>query len=173
MGFLAGVLLLYMTEEETFWVLAALLKGVVHEPMEGLFEDGLPLIQQYFYQFEGLVKAQLPKLGAHMDQEGIHPSIYASQWFITVYAHSFPFRVVVRIWDILFLEGIKIAFRIGLQLLKDKESELLQLSFEPLVNALRSMGSETLDPDVLIGNALKLRVSTQLRELREQYERSK
>lgn len=52
MGFLAGVLLLYMTEEETFWVLAALLKGVVHEPMEGLFEDGLPLIQQYFYQFE-------------------------------------------------------------------------------------------------------------------------
>jgi predicted membrane metal-binding protein len=37
MGFLAGLLLLYMGEEDAFWLLVALLKGAVHAPMEGLF----------------------------------------------------------------------------------------------------------------------------------------
>lgn len=38
MGFLAGLLLLYMSEEDAFWLLVALLKGAVHAPMEGLYQ---------------------------------------------------------------------------------------------------------------------------------------
>jgi hypothetical protein len=38
MGFLAGLLLLYMSEEDAFWLLVALLKGAVHSPMEGLYQ---------------------------------------------------------------------------------------------------------------------------------------
>jgi hypothetical protein len=37
MGFLAALLLLYMSEEDAFWLLVALLKGAVHAPMEGLY----------------------------------------------------------------------------------------------------------------------------------------
>lgn len=37
MGFLAGLLLLYMCEEDAFWLMVALLKGAVHAPMEGLY----------------------------------------------------------------------------------------------------------------------------------------
>ena len=37
MGFLAGLLLLYMGEVDAFWLLVALLKGAVHAPMEGLY----------------------------------------------------------------------------------------------------------------------------------------
>lgn len=37
MGFLAGLLLLYMSEEDAFWLMVALLKGAVHAPMEGLY----------------------------------------------------------------------------------------------------------------------------------------
>ena len=35
MGFVAGTLLLFMSEEDAFWVLVALLKGAIHEPMAG------------------------------------------------------------------------------------------------------------------------------------------
>lgn len=37
MGFIAGLLLLYMSEEDAFWLLVALLKGAVNAPMEGLY----------------------------------------------------------------------------------------------------------------------------------------
>ena len=45
MGFIAGLLLLYMSEEDAFWTLVALLKGARNEPFEGMFADGLPLLQ--------------------------------------------------------------------------------------------------------------------------------
>jgi hypothetical protein len=37
MGFLVGLLLLYMSEEYAFWLLVALLEGALHAPMEGLY----------------------------------------------------------------------------------------------------------------------------------------
>ena len=62
MGFIAGLLLLYMCEEDAFWTLTALLKGAVHAPLEGLFRPGLPLLQQYLYQFSSLVAAEVSPL---------------------------------------------------------------------------------------------------------------
>jgi hypothetical protein len=56
MAYIAAVFLMYMSEEESFWLLVALLKGVAgHEPLEGLFTPGLPLVQLCLYQFDGLL----------------------------------------------------------------------------------------------------------------------
>lgn len=60
MGFLAGLLLLYMSEEDAFWLMVALLKGAVHAPMEGLyqvifvlksFDDGLLSAVNFIKEF--------------------------------------------------------------------------------------------------------------------------
>lgn len=59
MGFIAGLLLLYMSEEDTFWTLVALMKGAVHPPMERLYQAGLPLLQQYLFQFQHLVQEEV------------------------------------------------------------------------------------------------------------------
>ena len=59
MGFIAGLLLLYMNEEDTFWTLVALMKGAVHPAMERLYQAGLPLLQQYLFQFEHLVQEEV------------------------------------------------------------------------------------------------------------------
>ncbi|OEL17247.1 hypothetical protein BAE44_0021736 [Dichanthelium oligosanthes] len=118
MGFLAGLLLLYMSEEDAFWLLVALLKGAVHAPMEGLYQAGLPLVQQYLSMFEKLVMEHMPKLGQHFVEEMINPSMYASQWFITVFSYSFPFHLTLRVWDVFLYEGIKVVFQVGLALLR-------------------------------------------------------
>lgn len=65
---------------------------------------GLPLVQQYLFQFDHLVRDFLPKLGEHFSQEMINPSMYASQWFITVFSYSFPFHLALRIWDVFLFE---------------------------------------------------------------------
>lgn len=49
MGFLAGLLLLYMSEEDAFWLLVALLKGAVHAPMEGLYQVFLVFLVLFVY----------------------------------------------------------------------------------------------------------------------------
>lgn len=59
MGFIAGLLLLYMCEEDAFWTLVALLKGAVHMPLEGLYQAGLPLLQQFLHQFSRLVEDEV------------------------------------------------------------------------------------------------------------------
>ncbi|XP_020702556.1 ecotropic viral integration site 5 protein homolog isoform X2 [Dendrobium catenatum] len=171
MGFLAGLLLLYMSEEDAFWLLVALLKGAVHAPMEGLYQVGLPLVQQYLFQFEQLVKEHLPKLGQHFSEEMINPSMYASQWFITVYSYSFPFPLALRIWDVFLYEGVKIVFQVGLALLTVCQNNLLKLAFEKLIHALRNFPEEALDPEKLLPLAFSIKVTKRLEELKQEYEK--
>ena len=51
--------------------------------------------------------------------------MYASRWFMTLFADYFPIQVVVRILDIYLMEGRKILFRIALAIFKLLEKELL------------------------------------------------
>ncbi|CAK7335161.1 unnamed protein product [Dovyalis caffra] len=157
MGFLAGLLLLYMSEEDAFWLLVALLKGAVHAPMEGLYQVGLPLVQQYLSLFDRLVKEHMPKLGEHFTQEMINPSMYASQWFITVFSYSFPFHLALRIWDVFLYEGVKIVFKVGLALLKYCHDDLVKLPFEKLIHALRNFPEDAMDPDTLLPMAYSIK----------------
>jgi hypothetical protein len=69
-----------------------------------LQQAGLPLVQQYLSQFEKLVMEHMPKLGQHFVEEMINPSMYASQWFITVFSYSFPFHLTLRVWDVFLYE---------------------------------------------------------------------
>ncbi|XP_022862147.1 EVI5-like protein isoform X2 [Olea europaea var. sylvestris] len=171
MGFVAGLLLLYMSEEDAFWLLVALLKGAVHAPMEGLYLVGLPLVQQYLFQFDHLVKDHLPKLGEHFAQEMINPSMYASQWFITVFSYSFPFHLALRIWDVFLYEGVKIVFKVGLALLKYTHDDLVKLPFEKLIHALRNFPEDAMNPDTLLPMAYSIKVSKHLDELKDEYEK--
>ncbi|KAL6598492.1 hypothetical protein ACP70R_046191 [Stipagrostis hirtigluma subsp. patula] len=140
MGFLAGLLLLYMSEEDAFWLLVALLKGAVHAPMEGLYQAGLPLVQQYLCQFEKLVLEYMPKLGQHFIEEMINPSI-----------------------------GIKVVFQVGLALLRFCHDDLVKLPFEKLLHSLRNFPEEATDPDVLLPLAFTFKVSSRLAELDKEY----
>ncbi|KAL6900850.1 hypothetical protein ACP4OV_005526 [Aristida adscensionis] len=152
MGFLAGLLLLYMSEEDAFWLLVALLKGAVHAPMEGLYQAGLPLVQQYLCQFEKLVLEYMPKLGQHFIEEMINPSMYA-------------------IWDVFLYEGIKVVFQVGLALLRFCHDDLVKLPFEKLLHALRNFPEEATDPDVLLPLAFTFKVSSRLVELDKEYQK--
>ncbi|KAA8530513.1 hypothetical protein F0562_005222 [Nyssa sinensis] len=40
----------------------------------GVYEVGLPLVQQYHFQFDHLMREQLPKLGQHFTQECMQAS---------------------------------------------------------------------------------------------------
>ena len=56
-----ALLLMYMTEEEAFWVLASLADDTKYQ-MDNLWRPNMPAIQLRFYQMERLVKITCPKL---------------------------------------------------------------------------------------------------------------
>lgn len=81
---------------------------------------------------------ELPKVGAHFDRECVHPIMFCSHWFNTVFSYSLPFEHLLRVWDVFLFEGWKIIFRVGLLLLKSTEEQLLARSFEGLMGILNS-----------------------------------
>ena len=54
---------------------------------------------------------QVPKVGSHLAEQGVHPTMYCSHWFITIFAYTLPFDHLLRVWDIFLFEGIKVVFR--------------------------------------------------------------
>ena len=53
-----------------------------------------------------------------------------TQWLMTLLAYCLPLPVLVRVWDVVFLDGWKALFRIALALLKAVEEDLLPLNLE-------------------------------------------
>ena len=48
---------------------------------------------------------------APLKREGVLATMFCSHWFITLFAYTLPFDHLLRVWDVLFLEGPKIIFR--------------------------------------------------------------
>ena len=89
--------------------------------LEGLFQQGLPLLQQCQFCLSGLLSSEVPKLASHLQKEGTDPGMYATQWFITLFCNALPHDAGLRIWDFLLLEGMKVVFRVSVTLLKRRE----------------------------------------------------
>ncbi|WIA41307.1 hypothetical protein OEZ86_004906 [Tetradesmus obliquus] len=176
MGFVTAILLMYMSEEEAFWTLTALLKGSSsHPPLEGMYQAGMPLLQQFLFQFHELLKQEQPKLGGHLEAEGVEgvvPSMYCTHWFNTIFAYSLPFEQLLRVWDVFLLEGMKVVFRVGAALLLSAQDTLLAAPFERLVEALNGRRFPLLSrhPDALMKAALRIPVSRQLELLQHKYQ---
>ena len=84
--------------------------------------------------------------------------MYASQWFLTLFAVNFSFDILVRIWDVYLLEGEKTIYRIAIALLLKNETKLLVRDFEELMNQLKDM-YKVEDVDGLIKNASSLKIT--------------
>jgi len=160
MGFIAGLMLLHMKEDDAFWLLARIIQAY---DMEGLYKDKLPKLNEDLFVFEKLILKFVPEVYVHLEEHTMHVSMFATEWFVTMFTSSFPFRVVLRIWDIFLLEGPKIIFRIALTLLKECKAKLLQMEFEGLMKFLKHgqiFREMVLQPDQLIETALELPLKT-------------
>lgn len=54
--------------------------------------------------------------------------IHFMNWFITLFANSLSFEVLVRLWDLVFIKGPKILFSLSLAIIHLLEDELLRCS---------------------------------------------
>ncbi len=55
-----------------------------------------------------LLAAECPRLARHLAAEGVEPELFATHWFNTAFAYTLPFQHLLRLWDIMMLEGNKV-----------------------------------------------------------------
>ncbi|KAI9254060.1 rab-GTPase-TBC domain-containing protein [Sporodiniella umbellata] len=133
LAFLVGPLLMNMPESQSFCVFVRLMETYEMRSMFTLHMEGLQL---RLYQFSQLFSDILPDLFAHFESYGVHPAMYASQWFLTLFAYAFPMPLVSRIYDIVFAEGAaETIMRVSIALLKKSKETLMNMKeFEDLLD---------------------------------------
>ncbi|CDW71133.1 tbc protein [Stylonychia lemnae] len=158
MGYMAAVLLTYMDMEDAFCCMIGLLKGF---QVREMYLPKMPGLQRAFYIHLNLMKKYLPKLNQHLINAKYEPTMYGSQWFMTIFAVGFPFELTVRIWDIFMVEGRKILFRVALAIFKLNQQSLLGCELEGIFDVLRNF-QKSIDADSLIKTALSFKFSKKL-----------
>lgn len=118
MGFIAGLLLTYLEEEEAFYCFAAALMSPTPTPLREIYLPDLADAKRKLYIFGELGRQHLGALWIHLEDQKMHPTMYATEWLMTMFCRGFNFDLVTRVWDVYFREGFKIVYRVALALLK-------------------------------------------------------
>ncbi|KAG0239748.1 GTPase-activating protein [Mortierella sp. GBA43] len=134
LSFVVGPLLLNMPEEEAFCMLVRMMNNY---EMRGHYTPDMSELQLRLFQFEQLMEETIPLVYKHLRHQGVRSTMYASQWFMTLFAYKFPLDLVFRVFDTILLEGIDTILRFAIALLKASHDRILNLDFEVLVEYLK------------------------------------
>ncbi|KZS94383.1 TBC-domain-containing protein [Sistotremastrum niveocremeum HHB9708] len=123
MNILVAAILIYMSEEQAFWLLEVLcdrlLPGYYSPSMHGTLLD-----QRVF---ESLVKKCLPIIHDHFHEVDVQLSVASLPWFLSLFINSMPLIFAFRIVDCFFCMGPKVLFQVGLAILKINGEALLEI----------------------------------------------
>ncbi|EDV27616.1 uncharacterized protein TRIADDRAFT_21157 [Trichoplax adhaerens] len=129
-AFIAGLLLLEMPEEEAFAVFVQIMRKY---NMRELCKPNMAELAVCMYQLECLIEELLPDLHVHFQAQGFRASVYASSWFLTLFASTVSPDLATRIMDFVLAEGLEFIFRLSLAILSVCNKDLLKLDIEGMI----------------------------------------
>lgn len=114
-----------MPEEEAFTLFVRLMS---HYHLRDLFVAEMPGLHLHLYQFSRLLEDFEPAVYCHLNRRGVQPQLYATQWFLTLFAYRFPLQLVLRIYDLIIAEGLEGAIlKFGIVLMQKNAVKLLEM----------------------------------------------
>jgi hypothetical protein len=155
MNFLAGLLITVSessnssSEEDVFWMFVSLME---YDGLRDFYKEGFPMLLRYSSVFLDLLRRDAPDLFSHFQTEGVAPSLYLHQWFLSLFINCLPLETVLIIWDSIICDGLPVAISISIALLKVLRNILIKLEFELIVKFFKSMKkSENSSDSQIIG----------------------
>ncbi|KAJ5930238.1 hypothetical protein N7466_005731 [Penicillium verhagenii] len=136
LGFVVGPLLMHMSDAEAFCVLVRLMD---HYNLRQCYLPDLSGLHLHVYQFQNLLARHRPTLFEHLESLNVEP-VYVSQWFLSFFAVACPLPMLLRIYDVIFLEGAcETLMRVALSLMQRNEKRILACAeFEDVMQLLLS-----------------------------------
>uniref|UniRef100_A0A670Y2Y4 TBC1 domain family member 4 n=1 Tax=Pseudonaja textilis TaxID=8673 RepID=A0A670Y2Y4_PSETE len=137
LSFVAGVLLLHMSEEEAFKMLKFLMFEL---GLRKQYRPDMTILQIQMYQLSRLLHDYHKDLYDHFEANEISPSLYAAPWFLTLFASQFPLGFVARVFDLMLLQGPEVLFKVALSLLGSHKPLILEHeNLETIVDFIKSI----------------------------------
>eukprot|EP01102_Stenamoeba_stenopodia_P000759 TRINITY_DN10709_c0_g1_i2.p1 TRINITY_DN10709_c0_g1~~TRINITY_DN10709_c0_g1_i2.p1 ORF type:complete len:573 (-),score=147.47 TRINITY_DN10709_c0_g1_i2:39-1757(-) len=145
MNFIVALLLLYMKEEEAFWMLVTIIEDLL--PPE-YYSGNMLGVNVDTAVFKALIAEKLPRIHQHFQRLDCEISHMVVQFFLCIFINTLPLEVTLRVWDSFVFEGGKILFRVGLALFHLHERIILQAKSSSEVYEIlqRDLGN---DPEVV------------------------
>uniref|UniRef100_A0A915PXL9 RUN and TBC1 domain-containing protein 3 n=1 Tax=Setaria digitata TaxID=48799 RepID=A0A915PXL9_9BILA len=148
MGVIAASLLLFCPEETTFWIMAALIEDIFPPNYYSRSFLGLQADERVSHQ---LIKIHLPELDRLLRNNDVELSLITINWFLTAFASVLSMRVLLRVWDYLFVLGGVTMFRVLISILKIKEDDLIEMKHNEniaveLFNTISQIPASIIDP---------------------------
>jgi hypothetical protein len=167
LNFLAGMLLLFMNEEKSFWMLNIItrvyLPGTHEVNLEGANVDLGVLMTS--------IKESMPtvwlKIGSELDGTKIDPAqsmrlppitLCTTAWFMSCFIGTLPIETTLRVWDSFFYEGSKTLFRIALTIFKLGEQEIKAVVEDTeIFQVVQAIPRRMIDCNAVMGACFKRR----------------
>ncbi|XP_055299462.1 ecotropic viral integration site 5 ortholog isoform X1 [Sitodiplosis mosellana] len=168
-GFIVGLLLMQMPEEEAFAVLVQIMQ---QHRMRDMFKPSMAELGVCMYQLENLVLEQFPDLHVHFQSQTFQTSMYASRWFLTIYTTSLNLQISCRVMDIFLSEGMEFIFKMALAMLAIGKESLLSLDMEAMLKYFQKDLPEIVerDPEQLFNLAFSMKINTkQMKKWEKEY----
>ncbi|RMJ26938.1 gtpase activating protein [Aspergillus sp. HF37] len=136
LGFVVGPLLMHMSDAEAFCVLVRLMDQY---NLRTCYLPDLFGLHLRVYQFQNLLARHRPSLFAHLESLHVEPA-YVSQWFLSFFAVACPLPMLLRIYDVIFLEGAsETLMRVALSLMQRNEKRIMACTeFEDVMQLILS-----------------------------------
>ena len=132
--FIIGTLLLQMNEEQSFNLFVKIMSRFQFREM---FKTNLDVLHLRFYQLERLIQEYFPEVYDYFNALKISSHMFATEWFLTLYAAKFPLNLSIRVIDMYLNDGFTVVFLLALAIFDTSACELLMLDFDGIIKLLQ------------------------------------
>ncbi|XP_015115532.1 uncharacterized protein LOC107040099 [Diachasma alloeum] len=171
-------------ESSAVKVMIYLIEGVLPE---GYFADNLRGLSIDMAVFRDLLRMRLPKLSKHLEAlqcdakdkatgssyEPPLTNVFTMQWFLTLFCHCLPQDVVLRVWDLIFLEGDEVLLRTALAIWEGISDRIMTVTsadeFYSIMGVLTREMLEFTDMNNLIKTIVNMGPLAGVTDLREKH----
>ncbi|KAH0616861.1 hypothetical protein JD844_028289 [Phrynosoma platyrhinos] len=123
-GMVVASLLLFLEEEDAFWMMCAIIEDLVPA---SYFSTTLMGVQTDQRVLRHLIVQYLPRLDKLLQEHDIELSLITLHWFLTSFASVVHIKLLLRIWDLFFYQGSIVLFQVTLGMLSMKVTNIPQL----------------------------------------------
>jgi hypothetical protein len=142
MNFIAGALLMQLSEEKAFWTFVWIM---MEKHWREVFVDGTPRLNQLLDELKTQVKGSDNEIYRHFKMQGIEFSVFA-KFFVTVFMCEEDSEGAMRVFDRFMCDGEKVIVEILFRGLVAVKGKILRMKYEEiLMFCFKNLGKKCLE----------------------------